>query len=132
MRLAKILLVDDEPDITTALKTALERNGFKVDAYNDPTVALSKFRPGAYEVILLDIRMPKMNGFELYRELKRLDEGSKVCFLTAFDVYFDEFKRLFPNMDVQHFIRKPVGVRELVARLKEIMKSPHPQVKKAE
>jgi DNA-binding response OmpR family regulator len=67
----KILIVDDEPDITSTFDMILEMNGFEVDSYNDPLLALSNFKPHTYGLALLDIRMPKMNGFELYKKIKR-------------------------------------------------------------
>ncbi|MDE1816955.1 MAG: response regulator, partial [Thaumarchaeota archaeon] len=82
--MVKILVVDDEPDITASLKNGLQRKGFEVDVYNDPTDALSNFRPDVYDLLLIDIRMPKMNGFELYREVKKKSNSVKICFFTAF------------------------------------------------
>jgi CheY-like chemotaxis protein len=80
----RILAVDDNPDITTTIKTGLEDSGlFYVDTFNDPKLALSSFRPGMYDLILIDFKMPKMYGHELYDEIKKLDEKVKVCFLTA-------------------------------------------------
>jgi two-component system, OmpR family, response regulator ChvI len=79
----KILIVDDEPDITSAFDMILEMNGFEVDTYNDPLLALSNFKPDLYGLALLDIRMPKMNGFELYKKIKDIDNRIKVCFITA-------------------------------------------------
>jgi DNA-binding response OmpR family regulator len=114
----KILVVDDEPDITTSLKMGLERHGFQVDAYNDPRKALEDFKPGKYDIVFLDIRMPEINGFELYRKLRKRDENVAISFLTAFDVYQSEFKKLFPDMRVDSFLRKPIGINELVAYVK--------------
>jgi CheY-like chemotaxis protein len=69
----KILLVDDEPDLTTVFSMGLEDNGFKVDAFNDPLLALSEFKKGSYDLILLDDKMPNMNGFELYTEIRKIE-----------------------------------------------------------
>ncbi|HXW02322.1 MAG TPA: response regulator [Candidatus Nitrosotenuis sp.] len=114
----KILVVDDEPDITTSIKNGLTRNGFEVTTYNDPVLALESYNVDSYDLLLLDIRMPKMNGFELYREIKKKDNDStKVCFFTAFEVYYDEFKKIFPNVEVKCFIRKPVTINELVSHI---------------
>jgi DNA-binding response OmpR family regulator len=119
----KILVVDDEPDITTSLKMGLERHGFQVDAYNDPRKALGDFKQGRYDMVFLDIRMPEMNGFELYRELKKRDNDVAISFLTAFDVYQSEFKKLFPDMRVDSFLRKPIGINELVTYVKSQRKT---------
>jgi DNA-binding response OmpR family regulator len=116
----RVLVVDDEADITYALKVGLEGKGFKVDAYNDPTVALSKFRPGTFDIAILDIRMPKMSGFELYREMTKVDRKTKILFLTAFDVHREEFEKMFPDVKVEVFLKKPITIAKLVSRLKEL------------
>jgi two-component system, OmpR family, response regulator ChvI len=92
----RILIVDDEPDDAQTLKMGLEDNGFAVDVYNDPIDAISNFEVGSYDLLLIDIKMPKMNGFELYNKLHQIDEKAKICFITAFELYYDEFKRVFP------------------------------------
>jgi DNA-binding response OmpR family regulator len=117
--MTKIFLVDDEPDIANSLKTGLERKGFNVDVYTDPTEALAKYKPHYYDLLLIDIRMPKLNGFELVREIRKVDTDSEVWFLTAFEVYYEEFKKMFPNLDVKSFIRKPVSLNELSSRITE-------------
>jgi two-component system, OmpR family, response regulator ChvI len=123
--LKKILVVDDEEDITDSLKIGLERFGFNVDTFNDPQEALKKFKPKAYDVILLDIRMPKMNGFEAYREFTRIDKDVRVCFLTAFEVYKEEFHRLLPEFEIQFFLRKPISISDLASKIKEITGESH-------
>jgi DNA-binding response OmpR family regulator len=86
----------------------LESRGFAVDAYNDPVEAVSGFKPGAYDLVILDIKMPRMNGFQVYRELKKTDQDVKVWFFTAFEVYQDEFSKIFPDVKVQKFLKKPM------------------------
>ena len=113
----RILLVDDEPDVTTTFKMGLEGTGYKVDAFNDPAEALSKFKVGVYDLLLLDIKMPKMNGFQLYEELEKLDRNAKVCFITAFEVYFRSLRELFPQIEIDCFIKKPIETEELVKRI---------------
>ncbi len=115
--MTRIFLVDDEPDIANSLKVGLERKGFDVDVYTDPTVALAEYKPHYYDLLLIDIRMPKLNGFELVREIRKVDTDSEVWFLTAFEVYYEEFKKMFPNLDVKSFIRKPVSLNELSNRI---------------
>ena len=85
----RILLVDDEPDITWCFNIVLEDNGFMVDAFNDPLLALSSFKKGLYSLALIDIKMPKMNGFELSGEIRKLDEKVRISFISAFDIYKD-------------------------------------------
>ncbi|MGA2664761.1 MAG: response regulator [Nitrososphaerales archaeon] len=103
-----MLVVDDEADITRGVKMGLESRGFAVDAYNDPVEAVSGFKPGAYDLVILDIKMPRMNGFQVYRELKKTDQDVKVWFFTAFEVYQDEFSKIFPDVKVQKFLKKPM------------------------
>ncbi len=97
---ARIMLVDDEQDITYSFSIALEDNGFVVDSFNDPQEALSNFKAGLYDLLIIDVKMPKMNGFELYREIEKIDDKAKICFITAFEVYYKSLRELFPNMQV--------------------------------
>jgi two-component system, OmpR family, response regulator ChvI len=116
----RILLVDDEVDITTTYRMALEEAGFQVDAYNDSSLALSEYKPSMYDLLLLDVKMPKMNGFELYEKIKcsKTDQKPKVCFITAFEVYYQSLKELFPKDDVDCFLSKPISLDELVKTVK--------------
>ena len=114
----RILLVDDEHDITFSLRIGLENNGFAVDIFNDPEEALSNFKAGLYDLLLIDIKMPKMNGFELYQEIEKMDNKAKVCFITAFEVYYNSLRELFPTVKVDCYIKKPVTTDELVQRIK--------------
>jgi two-component system catabolic regulation response regulator CreB/two-component system response regulator ChvI len=120
----RIAIVDDEPDITAVLKKGLEQNGFSVDTFNDPRVALSNFKPQYHDLVIIDIRMPHINGFDLYRELKKKDSSVRVCFLTAFEIYYEEFRKMFPNIDVRAFVRKPVGIAALVKQINAVIESP--------
>jgi CheY-like chemotaxis protein len=121
----RILIVDDEPDIARLFKLGLERQGgFEVDVYNDPIAALSNYKPSTYDLLLLDIKMPKMNGLELYQNIREKDKERngggeiKVCFITAFEESFNEFGRLFPNLEIDCFIRKPISIDKLVEAVK--------------
>lgn len=117
----RILLVDDERDINTVVKKGLERVGYKVRAFNNPLDALSKFEDGSYDVALLDIRMPSMNGFELYKKLRERDSKIKICFITAFEMYEEEFKKLFPSYEVRCFIKKPIKLTDLIVEIEKIL-----------
>lgn len=117
----RILVVDDERDINTVVKKGLERVGFKVRTFNNPLDALSKFEAGSYDVALLDIRMPSMNGFELYKKLREIDSKIKVCFITAFEMYEEEFKKLFPSYEVRCFIKKPIKLTDLIVEIEKIL-----------
>jgi DNA-binding response OmpR family regulator len=119
----RILVVDDEPDLTKVSTLALEYHGFKVDTFNDPQEALSKFKPGSYDLIILDIKMPKMDGFELYHEIKKKDNNAKVCFLTASELYYEEFRNEeYRALDRNLFIRKPIDNEDLVKQINKMIK----------
>jgi two-component system, OmpR family, response regulator ChvI len=121
--LRRILLVDDEVDVISVFKMILEMNGYEVDAYTDPTSALDDFKPNFYGLLLLDIRMPTINGFELYRKMRNIDDMVPVCFITAFEDYREEFKESFPMLDeFKYFIRKPKAIEDLVNHVATILK----------
>jgi two-component system, OmpR family, response regulator ChvI len=94
----RILLVDDEPDITLSFNIGLEDYGFAVDAFNDPLLALSSFKIGLYRKAILDIKMPKMNGFELGCELKKIDNKIKISFISEFDIQEENLKYTVPSL----------------------------------
>jgi two-component system, OmpR family, response regulator ChvI len=107
--------VDDEPDITLTLGKGLEQGGYDVDVFNDPLVALSNFKPNIYDLLILDIKMTNMTGFELYRKLKEIDSEVKVCFITAFETYYEKFRQeFFPLEEIKGFIRKPIQTEDLI------------------
>jgi DNA-binding response OmpR family regulator len=115
----KILIVDDDPDITNIFTVGLEdTRSFVVETYNDSVEALSNFRPYLYDFILLDIKMPKMSGFELCDRIKKVDSKVKVCFISAFDPYSDELREQFLSLKIECFIPKPIQIKELVERIK--------------
>jgi DNA-binding response OmpR family regulator len=118
-----LLIVDDEPDITLPFSVGLEDNGFVVDAFNDPLLALEAFkeRKKSYALALLDIKMPKMDGFELYNEIRKVDDKVKVCFVTAFDIQKEDeedWKAVTTLNQKPAFIRKPISIDDLVKRVK--------------
>jgi CheY-like chemotaxis protein len=114
----RILVVDDENDITLTFQMALEDSGFTVTAFNNPLLALSYFTANAYDLLLLDIRMPQMGGFEFYRKIRKIDKNIMVYFMTAFEEYYEEFKKASPTLVSAYFIRKPVDIAHLVKELK--------------
>jgi DNA-binding response OmpR family regulator len=118
----KILLVDDEPDITLSFSIVLEDNGFVVDAFNDPLLALSSLKQGLYVLALLDIKMPRMNGFDLYSEIRKLDDRVKVCFMTAFDIKKEDIEAAgIPTLNEEKnptVFRKPIKLEDLVSGVK--------------
>jgi two-component system, OmpR family, response regulator ChvI len=115
----KILIVDDEPDVTFTIKVILTSNGYQVDAFEDAEEALAQFRKEVYFLVFLDIKMPKMNGFDLYKKLLEIDKDIKVCFLTAlgeFDEYYKRYKKedLAPVWGIRHIVRKPIDNSKLL------------------
>lgn len=117
----RLLLVDDEADILTLMKRGLEMAGYQVEAFIDPKEALSHFQKDHYDLVLLDIRMPGMNGFQLLREIVKLDDKPKLCFMTAFDIYLDEAKKLFPTLKIDLFLKKPMRIKELANAVHEAL-----------
>jgi DNA-binding response OmpR family regulator len=112
------MVVDDEYDITFTLQAGLEDDGFDVDAFTDPELALSNYKPGLYDLVLIDIKMPKINGFVLYELLKTVDSGVKVCFLTAmFREEIIEVKHCVLNKDL--FLQKPISNEDLIREIKK-------------
>ena len=120
---ARIMLVDDEPDINAALSVVLKRAGYYVDTFDNPFIALEKLKPGFYGLIILDVKMPQMDGFELYREIKKVDKKAKICFLTASELYYENFrKEKFTSLDKELFIIKPISNAELLKKIEFILK----------
>jgi DNA-binding response OmpR family regulator len=120
----RILAVDDEPDLTMICSLALQYHGFKVDTFNDSQEALSNFKPGYYDLVILDIKMPKMDGFELYDKIKKKDDKVKICFLTASELYYEEFrKKEYSALDKNLFLKKPIDNDDLLKEVNKIMKS---------
>ena len=121
-----ILLIDDEPDVTYTIKTILEDNGFKVDSFNDPILAFNYYKANFYDLVILDIKMPKMDGFELYTKIREKDSKVKICFLTAIAAFNEEFRKirlvLGKTINEDYFIQKPVEMEDLLKKLTSIMK----------
>ena len=117
----RILVVDDEPDVNIVLRKVLEKNGFIVDSYENPLLALDNFKPHYYDLLILDIKMPKMSGFSFYREIKKLDKKMKVCFLTAGEMYYGAYSDIFSSLPANCFIRKPITNEELLKHIDEVM-----------
>jgi DNA-binding response OmpR family regulator len=120
----KILVVDDEPDITFTLHAILQKRGFEVSSFNDPLLALQSFKPHYYDLVTLDIKMPIMNGFELYQKLKEKDDHVKVCFLTAVSEFrgYEQYKKdVSPKPHERYFVAKPISEDDLIRRVNEML-----------
>ena len=113
----KIMVVDDEIDVISVLEIVLEENGFEVDTFEDPIVALKSYRAGLYDLLILDIKMPEMDGFELYDQIKKIDDNAKVCFLTASEMYYKNSRKL----DKDFLIQKPIANEDLVEEINKIL-----------
>ena len=119
----KILIVDDEDDITLSFKRILEIHGFEVDVFNDSMLALSKFKVNYYDIALLDIKMPNIDGFGLYKKIKEMDKNIKICFLTASEAYYQQFREKdYHELSRDLFIQKPIELEELLKRIADMMK----------
>jgi CheY-like chemotaxis protein len=121
----KILLVDDEPDVIYTIKNILEDNRFQVDTFNDPINTLKSYRSNFYDLVILDIKMPKMDGFELYIKIREKDPKVKICFLTASEMYYEKFRKARSEIGKiigeDCFIQKPIKNEDLVKKLTAIM-----------
>jgi DNA-binding response OmpR family regulator len=129
---SRILLVDDEPDISLVYRIVLKDEGFEVDSFEDPQLALSNFKPNLYDLVILDIKMPGMNGFQLYREIKKIDSKVKLCFLTASEMYYEDYRKHevaeeekedIAALDKDLFILKPISNEDLLQQVNKIMMS---------
>ncbi|HEX5187074.1 MAG TPA: response regulator [Nitrososphaeraceae archaeon] len=121
----KILLIDDEPDVTYTIKSILEEHEFKVYTFTDSILALDNYKVNFYDLIILDILMPKMDGYELYTKLREKDSPVKICFLTAITTFNEDFRKirmtLGKTINEDYFIQKPIKTEELVKKITSII-----------
>ncbi|HEY7078890.1 MAG TPA: response regulator [Nitrososphaeraceae archaeon] len=117
----RILIVDDEADINIVLREILESNGFTVDSFDNPRYALENFIPHFYDLLILDIKMPEMNGFSFYREIKKLDEKIKVCILTAAKINYREYSDILSSLPDNCIILKPVTNEDLLRIINKVI-----------
>jgi CheY-like chemotaxis protein len=122
----RILIVDDEPDITLTFKQGLEAENskdsnkifFDVKTYNDPFTALSEFKPHFYDLLLVDVNMPNMDGFEFASRILEHDVNVRVCFVTAKEINIQALKEQLPSLSLGCFIKKPVSIENLVSKVR--------------
>ena len=123
--MTKILLIDDKPDITFTIKNILDENDFKVETFNDPITALKSYKSNVYDLIILDIKMPKMDGFQLYTKIREQDPKAKICFLTASELFYEEFRKtrlkLGEKIGEEYFIQKPIKTEDLLEKLNTLI-----------
>lgn len=111
----RILLVDDEEDIAQSFSLAIQKDGFIVDTYNDPLIVLSNFKTDLYDLILLDIKLPNMDGFELYDKIRDMDKRVKVCFISGYQMNYLALRE--QGLEIDCFISKPVKIEDLLKRI---------------
>jgi DNA-binding response OmpR family regulator len=121
----RIMIVDDDEDITSAFKLGIEDSNNDVDVNkrievytsNDPVASLSEFKPNFYDLLLVDINMPHMNGFELCEKILAIDINVKVCYMSSVEINREALRQIYPSLSLGCFIRKPVTVDYLIKRI---------------
>lgn len=123
----KIMIVDDEPDITLSIEQSLKETGlFDVFKFNNSLEVLSNFKSGMYDLLIFDVRMPEMDGIELLREVRKVDDKVRICFLTALSElkeYESSISQVCPTLNEDYIIRKPIDNKELVRRINHLLNS---------
>ena len=119
----RIMIVDDEADINYTFESVLEDNGFIVDSFDNPVLALKDFKAGLYDLVLLDIKMPEMDGFKLYEEMKKIDNKLKVSFLTASEMFYEQYRPAHSIIMGGNYpiIQKPIKNDELIKQINQIL-----------
>ena len=120
----RILIVDDEPDINLLFKMILEENSeFMVHSFTDPLLAIKNFKPNLYDLILVDIKMPEMDGLDFYREIRKTDKNVRLCFVTASEKYYEPFrKEIYDILGENCFIQKPIANEDLLRVVNTMIK----------
>lgn len=120
----RILIIDDKQGTTVTLRIALEDKGFKIESYTSLLVAYENFIEGLYDLVILDIKMPVVDGFHLYKKIKAIDSRVKLIFFTASEFYYEQFRKEY-GFDVfkqEFFLRKPIGTKDLVQTINKLSK----------
>jgi CheY-like chemotaxis protein len=122
----RILIVDDHPDIILTFKKGLEAENeysggkifFQVYAYHDPLLALSEFKLNFFDLLLVDVNMPQVNGFEFSEKILKLDVNVRVCYISAGEMNTEALREQYPSLSIGCFIKKPITIENLVRRVK--------------
>jgi DNA-binding response OmpR family regulator len=120
MSKARILIIDDDPDINNLFKIYLEHYGFQVDAYTNPIDALYYFKKGKYDLILLDLKMPQRDGITMFQALKKIDDEVSICLITADTSYLEQLKEKNPNIE-KYVIYKPIFLKNLKEKVEALV-----------
>ena len=121
----RILIIDDEPDVTMTLRKVLEQSGYSTDSYTDPVAAYKNFRDGLYDLVLLDIKMPVVDGFLLYQKIRRTDSRVKICFLTATEFFYERIRQEhgLGGFKQESFLKKPIEIENLIHAINKMLGS---------
>ena len=117
---AKILIIDDDKDITNLFSIFLEYNGYIVDAYTNPIEAFNNFRKNSHDLIVLDLKMPKMDGMTIYRKIKGIDDKVIVCFTTADISYIEDLRKGIIDID-KIVLYKPILLKDLKNKIESLL-----------
>jgi DNA-binding NtrC family response regulator len=121
----RILIVDDEPDISSLFKMVLEQNNeFTVHSFTHPLLALRNFKDNFYDLLIIDIKMPEMDGLNFYREIRKIDNKVKLCFITASEKYYEPFRKEIYDKSLggSYFIQKPIANEDLLKLVNTMIK----------
>ncbi|HYA84282.1 MAG TPA: response regulator [Candidatus Bathyarchaeia archaeon] len=112
----RILIVNDDVDITTTFKVAIEDSNNSAEVYtsNDPVLALSEFKPNFYDLLLVDINMPHMNGFQLCQKILAMDINVRICFMSSGEINQRVLREIYPSLSLGCFMRKPMTIDYLI------------------
>jgi DNA-binding response OmpR family regulator len=117
----RVLFVNDDEDTTAVIKEGLKRYGYEVETFVDPNLALHNFKKGTYDLLLLDVLMKGLDGFELYNKMRKIDENIQICFISASNTFYEKYKRLYPEIKNECYIQKPLGIKNLVSIINKIL-----------
>ena len=117
----RVLLIDDDKDINNLFKIYLEKNGrYQIDAYTDPIDALYYFKKGLYDLVLLDLKMPQIDGITMYQQLKKIDNNTSICLITADIAHLEQLKEKIPNIE-KYVIYKPILLKNLKDKIDSLL-----------
>jgi two-component system, OmpR family, response regulator ChvI len=120
-RRKRILFVNDDVDTTAVIKEGLSMHGYEVEVFVDSNLALQNFKKATYDLLLLDVRMRGLNGFELYNQLRKIDKNIQICFISASNTFYEKYKRLYPEVQEECYIEKPLGIKKLASIIDKVL-----------